>query len=386
MRNRRRPRPPRVLHVPYNIAGNASGLSEGLRSLGWDSTVWTLMEDPYGFSGDRTWWDSSTPMLIRELRRLKAIIQAAYGFDVIHYNFGTTIAQPPLGDRPNGSSTGRLATRVLVRYRHVLQHAELWLMRKLGRKIFVHYQGDDARQADYQLGYEVSILQAHPDAYTSDLDAQRKRQIDLLHRYAEQFYAVNPDLMNALPTPARFLPYSHLDARRVQLTLPTADATQRLVVGHAPTHRGVKGTTRVIEAVEVLEREGHPVELRLIEGLQHREAMEAYREVDVLVDQLYAGWYGGLAVELMAMGKPVLSYIRAEDLRWVPSAMVSDIPIISVTEDTLHATLIELVNSGRENLLAVGTSGRHFAERWHDPRGIAADVASDYRRALGDVE
>jgi hypothetical protein len=41
---------------------------------------------------------------------------------------------------------------------------------------------------------------------------------------------------------------------------------------------------------------------------------------------LFAGWYGGLAVELMALGKPVLAYIREEDLSFVDPQMRYELP------------------------------------------------------------
>ena len=77
-------------------------------------------------------------------------------------------------------------------------------------------------------------------------------------------------------------------------------------IGHAPSHRAVKGTNLIIDALNSLKKKGFSFELVLIEGLSNSEARKKYETVDVLVDQLFAGWYGGLAVEAMALGKPVL--------------------------------------------------------------------------------
>lgn len=382
LRRSRRAHPPRVLHVPQNIGGNASGLSDALRGLGWDSTVWTLLEDPYGFPGDKVWWRSSTPQAVREFRRLRAIFEAAFRFDIIHYNFGTTMAQPPPLQRHEEGRVKRTLATILARYRSGLQHFELWLMKTLGCKIFVHYQGDDARQEQYQLGYSISLLQAKPDTYTAGRDRQRRRQIALLARYAERSYAVNPDLLNALPSTARFIPYSHLDTRAVEVAVPQAGSSRSVVIGHAPTDRAVKGTSYVIDAVKELENQGHPVELRLVEGLGHDQAMAAYASMDILVDQLFAGWYGGLAVELMAMGKPVLAYIRDEDLVWVPPGMAIDIPVINVTTRTLQSALLDLVTTQRDSIVPLGLSSRKFVETWHDPQKIAEEIAADYEAAL----
>ena len=89
--------------------------------------------------------------------------------------------------------------------------------------------------------------------------------------------------------------------------------------GHAPSHRGVKGTDLIIEAFDKLKISHSSFEFILIENLSHSDAMKAYESIDVLIDQLFAGWYGGIAVELMSLGKPVISYIRESDLRFIPA-------------------------------------------------------------------
>ena len=76
---------------------------------------------------------------------------------------------------------------------------------------------------------------------------------------------------------------------------------------HAPSSRRRKGTERVIAACEGLD-----ADLVLVEGLHHDEAFERYREADIVVDQLNAGWYGLLAIECMALGKPVVTFLHDE--------------------------------------------------------------------------
>ena len=81
-----------------------------------------------------------------------------------------------------------------------------------------------------------------------------------------------------------------------------------LRIGHAPTHRLVKGTDVIIRSINLLKKK-YDFEFILIEGLKNIEAKNQYKKIDVLIDQLFHGWYGGLAVEAMALGKPVISYI-----------------------------------------------------------------------------
>jgi glycosyltransferase involved in cell wall biosynthesis len=79
---------------------------------------------------------------------------------------------------------------------------------------------------------------------------------------------------------------------------------------HAPSSRARKGTEHVIAACEQLD-----CELEIVEGLDHREAFERYRNADVVVDQLNAGWYGVFAIEAMALGKPVVTFLHEEAVR-----------------------------------------------------------------------
>ena len=55
---------------------------------------------------------------------------------------------------------------------------------------------------------------------------------------------------------------------------------------HAPSDREVKGSRHLIEAVDVLKRDGVAVELQLVEGLTNEEARRRYADADLAVDQL----------------------------------------------------------------------------------------------------
>ena len=72
-----------------------------------------------------------------------------------------------------------------------------------------------------------------------------------------------------------------------------------------------KGSEHVIAAVEGLD-----ADLYLVEGLRHDEAFDRYRAADIVVDQLNAGWYGLFAIEAMALGKPVVTFLHDEAVAW----------------------------------------------------------------------
>ena len=106
--------------------------------------------------------------------------------------------------------------------------------------------------------------------------------------------------------------------------------------------------------------------------------LTAPAQADLVVDQLLTGWYGALAVEAMALGKPVLCYLREEDLkRFVP--FHEQIPIVRTTKETLAQDLDGLLRSpSRRDEL--GEAGRQFVAKWHDPLKIARQTIEAYQR------
>jgi glycosyltransferase involved in cell wall biosynthesis len=152
------------------------------------------------------------------------------------------------------------------------------------------------------------------------------------------------------------------------------------VVLHAPSRREVKGTRFVLEAIARLQATGVPCELVLVEGRSHAEACRLYARADLLVDQLLVGWYGAVAVELMALGKPVVCYIREEDLERVPPHMRQDLPVINATPATIYKVLRRCLTTDRHALSELGRRGRSYVEKWHDPRQIAARLKGDYEQ------
>ena len=103
---------------------------------------------------------------------------------------------------------------------------------------------------------------------------------------------------------------------------------------------------------------------------------------DVVVDQLFAGWYGGLAVEAMALGKPVIAYLREEDLHFIPTAMREDLPIIRSEPDVIYQTLEGVLTMPRLELLDLAKRSRAYVEKWHDPVEIAKRIKYDMEIAL----
>ncbi len=373
----------RVLHAPSMVGGNPQGQSRALRRIGVDSIALALAKSVYSYPSDVVVWQGGERLPLRELKRWLAMLRYLPRADVVHYNFGTTLAAPPFFDVRQGRYSKHKAFCV---YAEMLQELELRYLAFRKVPVFVTYQGDDARQGDYCRAHFEHTIAEHVDQhyYTAHGDTQKRRRIARMARQASKIYALNPDLLHVLPAGAEFLPYSHVMLDEWQPRYTQGEARPLRFV-HAPSNRHVKGTQRVLEAFEALRGEGFCFESILVENMSNSQAMALYADADVLVDQLYAGWYGGLAVELMALGKPVVVYLREGDLGFVPEAMRRDFPFYRADSDTLLAVLREILLEQRDTLLQRAKASRAYVERWHDPLDIARRLRTDYEAALARI-
>ena len=154
---------------------------------------------------------------------------------------------------------------------------------------------------------------------------------------------------------------------------PPSDRARPLIL-HAPSSRRRKGTEHVIAAVEGLD-----ADLEIVEGLHHDEAFERFRKADIVVDQLNAGWYGLFAIECMALGKPVVTFLHDEAVRRTEDAFGTTVPIVSATAETLRERLRPLVADAEERRRR-GAASRAYVELVHDQERITDRLLDVYAR------
>jgi len=151
---------------------------------------------------------------------------------------------------------------------------------------------------------------------------------------------------------------------------------ERPVILHAPSSRRRKGTEHVVAACAGLD-----ADLEIVEGLRHDEAFERYRNADIVVDQLNAGWYGVFAIECLALGKPVVTFLHDEAVRRTSEAYGVEVPLVPATSETLREALRPLVADAALRR-QVGAASRAYAERLHDVEAIADQLLALYARVL----
>jgi hypothetical protein len=156
---------------------------------------------------------------------------------------------------------------------------------------------------------------------------------------------------------------------------PTSDRTKPLRFVHAPNHRAFKGTHYLIEAVERLIAKGTQIELVLVEKVANEKALEMYRSADIIFDQCLIGFHGYFAIEGMAMGKPVMCYIRKPQEYLLNH---EECPIINTHIDTLEQDIEELVNN-RDRLREIGIKSRQYIEKYFTLEAFADRLKNAYQ-------
>ncbi len=344
-----RVRPPRVLHAPLNLANDPWSLTRGLREIGVEADLVTVQTNPFVTPGDYDFSSRSRGAIARAASKLAFVLRAMQRYDVFHYSFGRSILEYEL------PGAGLLDLR--------LAHA-------LGKPLVMTFHGCEVRG----LSTRSCSLCAR------DCEMQRKaRRLNLAAKHVSHRFVTTPDLLRDVPG-ATWIPQAVDEVRSL------AEIGVRhhgpLIIVHAPSARAAKGTDAVIGAVAELQRRGWPVELRLIEGMSRQEALKAYREADLGVDQLLSGWYGVFAVEMMAMGKPVVCYMADSVLR---AAGLGSVPLISASPASLPDVLEGCV-ANRERLAEIGTAGRKYVLGMHDPVSIARRYVDAYAALTREKE
>lgn len=147
-----------------------------------------------------------------------------------------------------------------------------------------------------------------------------------------------------------------------------------LRVVHAPNHREFKGTRYLESAIQALQAEGVSIELVLVEKMSNQQALNVYRTADVIFDQCLIGFHGYFALEAMALGKPVMCYIRKPNDYLL---CAEECPIINTHVDTLKDDLYRLALAP-ESLPVIGRKGREYVERHYSRAAFAARLQRAY--------
>jgi glycosyltransferase involved in cell wall biosynthesis len=307
----------RVLHLPVNLAGTGWAHVNALRRKGVEARL--LVFRPQRWRPDEYDINLNLPrdaFLRGQLIQWRALARYLGETDVFHFYFGKTLVPKSLN---------------------------LPILRAARKKSVMHFLGDDIRGKSLD-----------------ELEYRKKFDRWLVGSYAATRWV--PD--------AEVVPPG-LDLREYQ-PVPPVERERPLVV-HAPSDPEKKGTRHVIAACERL-----PVDLDVVHGVPHDEAVERFKRADIVVDQMHYLWHGVFAIECMAYGKPVVTHLDEEAVEKTELAFGRKVPIVSAGPENLEQKLRPLVESF-ELRKRLGEEGRTYAEQVHDIDKVADRFIEIYR-------
>lgn len=332
-------KPLRVLHAPAEIAGQASTLARALRGLGVDAHSLAYNPGFPQYQPDEMRPYDALPPLARYAGYLGSALRHVGQWDVYHFHFGRTLIPPHNFDLP--------------------------LVKALGGKVVFHYHGCDVRNRAYMLEHHARATCTECDPFC--IPERQRKILASARRFADAELISTPDLLDSAPH-ARHLPVA---AEMSAYRFSPPEGPAKLVV-HAPTNRLIKGTRYVQAAFEALEPRFPGVRFLIAEKLPWKDLVALLAQADVVVDQLFMGWYGMVAVEAMALGKPVLCFIRPDF-----EPQLHDCPIVRCTREDLVESLSRILAGDERG--AIGERGRAYVEREHAAPVIATRLVELYR-------
>lgn len=310
----------RIFQGVTGQAGQPGAIAKGLRALGAVADAGSIAKHKFGYEAD---FHISLDKP-KSLERLFASVNAlAANYDVFHFH-----ARTLANNRPHQVYPAML---------------DLLALKERGRKVFFHYRGQEIRTAAEfaKTPYHYVSTPGSRHLFRQMPDQSKLAGLDYIRSVADGIFVTDPELQTYVPEATVVPRVLHAE----EWPFVGVGSNECPLVVHAPSRRGVKGTEAILRAVERLQKRVN-FRFMLIENLPHEEAKAAYKEADVVIDQLRIGWYGVLATETMALGKPTIAYIR-DDL-WHKHG--AKLPIINANPDNIESVLENVLKD--ENLRA----------------------------------
>jgi hypothetical protein len=396
----------RVFVGPLEVAGIGAGFVQGLRASGASADLICAYTHRFAYAAQVApapivrWWahwgtrraalPATRPLskglayALQFLLGLGVLAWAARRYDAFVFLYGETITNTRL---------------------------DLALLRWLGKRTVVVFVGSDARPPYIDGGWFPADRPFDAEA-ARRAAARQQRKVVRLERQADL-------CVNALATAhfqrCRFVDWFALGIPRAAQAPTPAPAGSVLRVLHSPSNPVLKGTARIRAAVEGLRARGLSVELVTIEGRPNAEVMQALRDCDLAIDQLYSDTpMAAFATEAASVGRAVLvgGYnaggldLQTADLPMPPTRFVRP----EVFEEALEALAVdpaerERLGAATRAFVAAQWSPAAVGQRllrllrdeipaawWREPAqvthlhgcGLTEDVARDRLRALLD--
>lgn len=242
-----------------------------------------------------------------------------------------------------------------------INYFELFLLHLFKKKTFLYTYGADVRthKLTADLGhYNCCIYCPSIGKGCVCNDSRLRKNLKKYRKYATEILSMG-DMTEYTPGSNNSLFFWPIDINKISY-VGTKDFNDfPIKIVHAPNHRHYKGTKHLIDVVKKIKKEGYELELILVERVSNDEAIENYKNADIIAEQFLIGWHGFTAIEAMAIGKPVIAFIRKKEYLLYPE----ECPIVNANPDNLKVAIIDLIENP-EKRKQLGDQGRRYVEKY----------------------
>jgi hypothetical protein len=276
--------------------------------------------------------------------------------------------------------------RVVARYETVHAHFmytlspdgwELPILKRLGRKLVVHFRGCEARDRVRNMALHPACnicteCDHSPWICTTPLAMARRA---LARRYGDLVLVTTPDMLDFNPDAQHFPFFAPADivARERQ---PGSGRPFKIV--HVTNQPGIEGTRHIEAAVARLKARGFAIEFVWMHDRRHEDVMAALADADLAIGKMKMGYYANAQIESMAMGVPTITHVRDEFM----TDELRSSGFIFASLDSLEATLEHYLRHP-EALAAKRARARDSILALHDNRALAGRLVQQYAALHG---
>ena len=330
----------KIIHGTMEIANQMYTITKALQMCNVDAKSVNYYPSYLGYKADYNLDlfsvdNNIADKLIKELA-LKLINEN----NVFHFHFGTSLT---------------------------LDYSDLPLLRNLNKKTFMQHWGSDVRLYSVASKYNPFVKVKVTD------EKEILNRLDFLGKYVDNCIVSDAELYEYVKDFYKNVYFVKQAIDIKEYAIKSKEMKNELCIVHAPTSPAIKGTDSVLKVIEEL-KDKYSFNFKLVQGMSHSQARKIYEEADIIIDQLRIGSYGLLAIEAMAMGKTVITFISDPMKEKYPK----ELPIISANPDNLKDRLEYLIIN-KDMLEKTGKDGRAFVERYHDSNLIAKNLFELYK-------
>lgn len=270
--------------------------------------------------------------------------------------------------------------KLIIRYKYFIflqagwslmkDQRDIKLLRLFKKKTMVVFVGCDTRIPEKVDQFKWNPCTECPDEYKNYVNCDIPRKKIVIPKIEKRFDVIaSPDECAGMLEQSYFS--FHFPRRLDHFTpvIPKIKSQRRIKILHAPSNAHYKGTKYVREAISKLANDHRNFEYIEKQGLHIDNLHKLISSCDLIIDQMLVGYYGLLSVESMALGKPVVVYMRPDI--WEMEKEYS--PVFNANPDNLLEVLSNICKDPYQ-LEQKGIASRAYVEKFHDAKIVANEV------------